>query len=152
MSKETQYFTVGFIFTPDLTKVLLVHKTKPAWQAGMLNGIGGKQEEHESMLTCILRETREESGLQTANWQHVGTLSHKEKRIAVLTTTYAGDTADAKQCDYEQVEWFSLDKIPDNTISDAKWLIVMAKEILQGNNVSFNTDCETENNTISFRV
>ena len=43
-------YTLGFIFTPALDKVLLVHKISPEWQAGKINGVGGKIEEGELIL------------------------------------------------------------------------------------------------------
>lgn len=39
-----QAYTLGFAFDGAQRNVLLVEKKKPAWQAGKLNGIGGKIE------------------------------------------------------------------------------------------------------------
>ena len=60
--KATIYFTVGIIFTPDLKAVYLLRKDRPKWQAGLLNGVGGKVEPHETFLSCMEREAREEAG------------------------------------------------------------------------------------------
>ena len=49
-------FTLGFVFNADLAKVLLVHKQRPDWQSGRINGIGGKIVGDESALNCIVRE------------------------------------------------------------------------------------------------
>jgi 8-oxo-dGTP diphosphatase len=40
-------YVLGFVFdtTKDIT--LLLRKTKPEWQAGLLNGVGGKVEAHD---------------------------------------------------------------------------------------------------------
>ena len=57
-------YTVAFIFTPSLDKVLLIHKISPEWQRGKLNGIGGKIEPNETNLACIIREVKEETNLQ----------------------------------------------------------------------------------------
>ena len=40
-------YVVGFAFNKEKTKVLLIKKTKPDWQAGQLNGIGGKIESYD---------------------------------------------------------------------------------------------------------
>jgi 8-oxo-dGTP diphosphatase len=50
-------------------KVALVRKTKPAWQAGRLNGIGGKMEGGETPLECMCREWKEETGHTYDHWE-----------------------------------------------------------------------------------
>lgn len=60
-----QSYTVGLIFNPQLTRVLLMHKNRPDWQKGMMNGVGGRIEEGEESIACIVREVCEETGLTT---------------------------------------------------------------------------------------
>ena len=45
-------YVVGLLFSPDRNTVVLINKTKPDWQAGKLNGVGGKIEEGESPLNA----------------------------------------------------------------------------------------------------
>ena len=54
---------LGFYFSPDLEEVLLIKKTKPDWQAGKLNGIGGKVEKTELSVAAMSREMAEEANL-----------------------------------------------------------------------------------------
>jgi 8-oxo-dGTP diphosphatase len=58
-------YVCGFMFSesPQGPRVLLIQKNRPAWQAGRLNGIGGKIEDGESPLDAMVREFREEAGL-----------------------------------------------------------------------------------------
>lgn len=60
-SKRTPY-VLGFAFDPELTYVALIRKTKPEWQAGKLNGIGGKVEPSETFRQAMVREFFEETG------------------------------------------------------------------------------------------
>lgn len=66
----------GFLFNDDGTDVLLIRKTRPKWQAGKLNGIGGKVEEHECPANAMSREFAEETGVDFDDWkltiQHEG--------------------------------------------------------------------------------
>jgi hypothetical protein len=39
---KRQDYVVGFLFRNNLSEVALIKKDRPAWQAGHLNGIGGK--------------------------------------------------------------------------------------------------------------
>lgn len=53
-------YTVGFAFSPDLSKVVLIRKKRPNWQVGKLNGVGGHVED-ESIRHCMAREFAEET-------------------------------------------------------------------------------------------
>ncbi|MFQ3592548.1 MAG: 8-oxo-dGTP diphosphatase [Gemmataceae bacterium] len=74
--------TLGYVMSPDRHRVLLVHRgRKPAdAHAGKYNGLGGKLESHEDVLTCMKREIREEAGIEceqlvlrgTINWPGFG--------------------------------------------------------------------------------
>src|SRR5690348_8536530 len=79
-------YTVAFIFSEDLSKVLLVKKERPAWQKGFLNGIGGKIENGESSLECIKREVNEEAGLIIKNFEYVGQINGSEYSVDVFTS------------------------------------------------------------------
>lgn len=62
-SLKPQEYTVGFIFDPHFEIVALMRKNRPAWQAGKLNGIGGKFEavDKNNPRLCMLREAKEEA-------------------------------------------------------------------------------------------
>jgi 8-oxo-dGTP pyrophosphatase MutT (NUDIX family) len=53
-------------------KVLLMEKTKPAWQAGRFNLVGGKIEEGESIEEASIRELKEETGLDGEGFKLYG--------------------------------------------------------------------------------
>lgn len=56
-------YVVGFLFSEDKKQVVLILKNRPAWQAGLYNGVGGKIEKGESPETAISREFQEEAGV-----------------------------------------------------------------------------------------
>jgi 8-oxo-dGTP diphosphatase len=62
-------WVAGFLFTPDRSGVALIEKKKPEWQAGKLNGIGGKIEEGETPEQAMVREFREEAGVEITDWR-----------------------------------------------------------------------------------
>jgi 8-oxo-dGTP diphosphatase len=68
-------YCVGFAFTHD-QKVTLLMKARPAWQNGLLNGIGGKLNPGEVSREAMVREFFEETGLvvPAERW----TLFHRE--------------------------------------------------------------------------
>lgn len=56
-------YVTGFLFNYDCTEALLIKKTKPQWQAGLLNGVGGKIEPGENASQAMVREFQEEAGV-----------------------------------------------------------------------------------------
>lgn len=73
-------YCLGFVFAADGSRVLLIEKRRPAWQAGLMNGIGGKVEPNETPQEAMVRECQEEAGLNVpaAAWVSIGRLSDDE--------------------------------------------------------------------------
>ena len=65
-------YVVGFLFSEDRSRVALIRKEHPTWQAGKLNGIGGKEEGNETPHETMVREFEEETGVktETEDWEH----------------------------------------------------------------------------------
>lgn len=61
-------YVVGFLFSSSMGQVVLVEKQRPEWQAGKLNGVGGKIEDGESDYEAMAREFREETGKDVSTW------------------------------------------------------------------------------------
>src|SRR5574339_145798 len=68
-------YVVGFMFDENEEHVLLIRKTHPDWQAGKLNGIGGRIEDGESAREAMQREFKEEVGVDHEDWKHYCVLS-----------------------------------------------------------------------------
>src|SRR5579875_1366427 len=70
-------YVLGFAFNKEKTKVLLIRKNRPQWQAGLFNGIGGKIESYDVLpVKAMVREFIEETGLSTSieQWNQYATL------------------------------------------------------------------------------
>lgn len=74
-------YVVGFLLNTDRTEVVLIRKNRPVWQAGLLNGVGGKVEPGEEFETAMRREFIEETGVAVGEWD------------LMCTVTWANDTA-----------------------------------------------------------
>jgi len=61
-------FVVGFPVDPVRREVALIHKLRPEWQRGKLNGMGGRIELGESPVGAMRREAAEEAGLTDVQW------------------------------------------------------------------------------------
>lgn len=68
-------YVVGFLFSDDRKQVALIHKRRPGWQAGRLNGVGGKIESGETPAAAMHREFAEEAGVWGVQWGQFATLA-----------------------------------------------------------------------------
>lgn len=58
---------VGFMFSPELDRVVLIRKNRPDWQRGLFNGVGGHRQGQgkEMPREAMAREFLEEAGVRT---------------------------------------------------------------------------------------
>lgn len=123
-------YVCGFLFDKQVQQVVLIWKEKPAWQKGKLNGVGGKIEPGETPYQAMVREFKEETGLQVENWQPLASVSEDHYRVRFF---YAVD--DKNQFEYaetkesEEVAKLDLDEHLFSNyphISNLEWLIDLA--------------------------
>src|SRR5205823_9398944 len=69
--------TLGYVLSPDRRRVLLIHRNRRRDDPhlGKYNGLGGKLEAGEDVVSGMCREIREESGLECAQLRLRGTIS-----------------------------------------------------------------------------
>jgi len=69
--------TLGYVFSPDGKRVLLIHRQGRAGDQhlGKYNGLGGKLEAGEDVVACMRREIREEAGIECEEIRLCGTIS-----------------------------------------------------------------------------
>lgn len=130
-----EHMVVGFMFDEEFEHVLLIRKTHPKWQNGLLNGPGGHREERDTGTDATMRrEFEEETGIQTeyGRWKSVATLRGKGGwRVWVLCTTAPREVLFKAVRDNldkdEHVEVIPIRSLSDEkTISNVRWLVPMA--------------------------
>ncbi|WP_052554023.1 NUDIX hydrolase [Gemmata sp. SH-PL17] len=69
--------TLGYVFSPDGRRVLMIHRNARPDDAhlGKYNGLGGKLEPGEDVVAGMKREIREEAGIECDAVQLAGTIS-----------------------------------------------------------------------------
>jgi 8-oxo-dGTP diphosphatase len=69
--------TLAYVLSPDGRRVLLVHRNRRPEDPhfGKYNGLGGKVERGEDVVSCIRREIREEAGIGCSSLRLCGTVS-----------------------------------------------------------------------------
>lgn len=66
----TRSYVDGFLFSLDKQKVVLIRKNHPDWMKGKLNAVGGKIEPGEEPRMAMIREFKEETGVEILGWNH----------------------------------------------------------------------------------
>ena len=94
-------------------------------------GIGGKFEGEESPEECLLREAREETGLNLTSWRCRGVVTFLQEGTVgeyMYLFTADGFTGELKECDEGELQWVSrefLDQLPkwegDDIFLDLLW-------------------------------
>lgn len=144
VKERTQRYVCGFAFHGGGTvrpRVVLIRKVKPDWQAGKLNGVGGKIEPGECATVAMAREFHEETGVKTnpRDWE-VFAKMHFPKAEVTFLRCFDGVAAVAKT----QTVWSDelqreisegvehrlvrgIDEIPDGAIMpNLRWAIPLA--------------------------
>lgn len=129
-------YVLGFAFDSTRANVLLIEKRRPEWQAGRLNGIGGKIEpedrnEHEAMQ----REFHEETGLNTKAdaWHRFAVMESPLWHITCFTTLGVNifrARAPAATVEAEQPVTILVDAlcsgVSKQPLSNIPWLVSLA--------------------------
>ncbi len=123
-----QTYACGFLFSPDRSRVLLIRKNRPAWQAGKLNGIGGKIERGETPAEAMRREFREEAALDISTWQEILTLGGADDAGSGVAWRghffrAFGDADSARGLTDETLEIHPVATLPPDTIPNLHWMV-----------------------------
>lgn len=144
-------YTLGFMFSEDSSKVLLILKDRPEWQRDKLNGIGGKAEPKDELNLKVtqIREFKEKTGIgsSTEDWElfciingtetesKTGTEIGSQYRIWCYKA-FSDNIYNAKRMETEQPEIIHVNNINKaHVLPNVNWLIPMAlytnKQVLE---------------------
>lgn len=119
--KSKTTYAAGFLFTEDRSHLALVEKQKPAWQAGKLNGIGGKIEAGETPMAAMVREFAEETGVAFDGWEPLAVLTGDDFEVHFFQG-FDDKVWDVRTMESERIEilydddflWSSVDRMLPN--------------------------------------
>lgn len=136
---EDGSYVLGFAFDEKLQHVVLLEKAKPAWAAGMWNGLGGKIEPGEDGLQAMAREFKEECGVDIApsQWLTLGAF----QKPGWFVECFAARTDAiflAQTMEKERVRIYPVGEFLANTVLhedthsglEAAWLVPYARRFL----------------------
>ena len=102
-----------------------MRRTRPAWQAGRVNGLGGRIAPGESAASSARREVREECGVDVAVWREVLVWEDAEYVMHVLSAV--SDVArEARTLEDQEIFLADVNALPHNVIDNLRWLVPLA--------------------------
>ncbi|HET7552368.1 MAG TPA: NUDIX domain-containing protein [Gemmatimonadaceae bacterium] len=120
-------YVLALLFTPDGRRVVLMRKTRPAWQAGRVNALGGKLLPGESAAAAASREVREEAAVEVPvdSWRELVVWRDPVYRMHVLSAFHAA-AEQARTAEDQEVFLARVGDLPDECIENLRWLIPLA--------------------------
>ena len=123
-------YVLGFAFSADRSKLVLIRKNRPDWQAGKLNGVGGKIEPFDANgQAAMCREFREETGVETqpGDWYGYAELTADFGHVSVYQLVsdivlQAVTRTDEEVCLYDA----DINDLRQTGLSNVAWLAAMA--------------------------
>ncbi len=113
--------TLGYVLSPDRKKVLMTYRVfrKDDDQFGKYNGLGGHMEPNEDIATCMIREIREEAGIEvtemtlrgSVNWTNFGPKGENWLAFVFLITGFSGEPA--AESNEGPLQWVPVENIMD---------------------------------------
>ncbi len=113
--------TLGYVFSPNGRRVLLIHRNSRPEDAhlGKYNGLGGKLEPLENIVSGMCREIREEAGIACRNVSLAGTISWPgfgkggEDWFGFLFRIHRFDGRPYEQSPEGTLSWVDVEKVMD---------------------------------------
>lgn len=102
-----------------------MRRTRPAWQAGRVNALGGKLSDGETAPEAARREVREEAGVDVAEWSEVLVWEDREYRMHVMRAVSAR-ARDVRTMEDQEVFLADVSALPGEMIGNLRWLVPLA--------------------------
>lgn len=138
-------YVLGFLFSgSDFygSGVALIHKKRPKWQEGKLNGIGGAIEEGETPEAAMRREFFQETAYDHGDWKRFALLNSMGNVVHCFVGRASGSVDISSPTD-EETSWISISRIFELQLSisfgkhfiyNIGWLVSMAFDHLNNGN------------------
>ena len=118
-------YVLALLFTPDRERVVLMHKTRPAWQAGRVNAPGGKLLPGETPGEAARREVHEETGVDVDAWEEFLVWDDPVYRMHAVRAFHPAAER-ARTAEDQEVFLAPVAALPASLIDNLRWLVPLA--------------------------
>lgn len=119
-------YVAGFLMD-DHDRVVVVRKLRPRWQAGLLNGVGGKVEDGETPHEAMRREFREEAGLDLEGWERFAVVVFDHCDVTFFRAFTTPDVLETvSSCTDEPIEVHQISGLlaaGSGVVANLRWLL-----------------------------
>ena len=120
-------YSMGLAFDEAMNNVVLIEKQKPAFLKGLWNAPGGKIEDGETPLDCMVREFDEETGvyIEPQKWIEIFEFVNASNEYTLnVFYTVSNDIYSAKTTTNEQVRIINLEHLDFYRLApNINWMI-----------------------------
>jgi len=155
MQQATLVFLVKRNEEGKIAKILLAMK-KRGFGAGRWNGVGGKPQNNETVLSCAGREAQEEIGVKVGKLNKIGMIRFRfkfKKEFNQNVYFYICERWQDKPTESEEMKprWFKIDKIPYTKMwpDDKFWMPIALRNKKFSGSILFGKNDEILDNTLA---
>ncbi len=119
-------YIASYVLLKKGNKILFILRSNTSWMDGKWGIAAGKVENDETYAEAAIREAKEEAGVKVkaTDLHPVLTIHRKEAEdktniwvdVFFEATKWEGDPYNAEPHVHAKVEWFDLNKLPDNIV------------------------------------
>lgn len=122
-------YVLALLFTANGERVVLMRRTRPAWQAGRVNALGGKIMAGEAPGDAAQREVREETGVDVPadEWEELLVWEDAVYRMHVMKS-FSARAESARTVEDQEVFLAPVSRLPANVIDNLRWLVPLARD------------------------
>ena len=125
MPEPDRVYVLALLFTADRSGVVLMRRTRPAWQSGRVNALGGKLHLGESAPAAARREVGEEAGVDVSRWEEFLVWHDAAYRMHAVRA-FDEAARDARTREDQAIFLASAQQLPANVIDNLRWLVPLA--------------------------
>ena len=124
-------------------KVLLLRRFNTGWADGSYSFISGHVDGNEPVSSAMCREAKEEAGInvdpKNLKFEHVMHRTSDKEYIDFFFTVsdWEGEPYNAEPNKCDELKWFPIDEVPDNTLPYIKQVLIDIKENIKFSEVGW---------------
>ena len=124
MSKEHfKMYSAVHLFLIQGDEIVLLRRCNTGWSDGMYSTIAGHIDGNETVIDAMIREAREEAGIEIAkedlrvvHTMHRNSGDKEYIDFFLVCNQWTGEMKNLESDKCDDLAWFPIDKLPENTV------------------------------------